>query len=82
MIRWLVIATLAGLAVAGTVRWLPSAHAESSVADAGLWQAAGVVRLPVSMQAPALRLHDLSGELVDLRQLRGQLVMVYFWATW
>jgi hypothetical protein len=82
MIRWLAIATMAGLAVAGTARWLPPAQAESSVVDAALWRAAGVVRLPVSIQAPPLRLNDLSGELVDLRQLRGQLVMVYFWATW
>jgi len=32
--------------------------------------------------APPLSLRDLSGELVDLRGLRGRVVMIYFWATW
>jgi hypothetical protein len=74
MIRWSVIAMMVGLSV--TV-----AQAEPAV-DEALWQAAGVVRLPDAMPAPPLRLHDLSGELVDLAQLRGRLVMLYFWATW
>jgi cytochrome oxidase Cu insertion factor (SCO1/SenC/PrrC family) len=50
--------------------------------DAAAWQAAGVVPLPRPGQAPPLGLSDLSGKSVDLRQLRGRLVMVYFWATW
>jgi hypothetical protein len=81
MIRWLVVATMVGLAVAGAVRWRSPAQAESSV-EAGLWDAAGVVRLPSSIQAPPWSLKDLSGEVADLRQFRGRLVMLYFWATW
>lgn len=50
--------------------------------DGAVWQAAGVVPFPKPGQAPPLRLSDLSGKTVDLRQLRGRLVMVYFWATW
>lgn len=70
------------------VWWLP----EGSVAqgppqadktpDITLWQAAGVVRLARPADAPPLSLPDLSGHVVDLRQLRGQVVLVYFWATW
>ncbi len=81
MIRWVVVATMVGLTIAGAIRAVLPAEAESSV-DAALWQAAGVVRLPTSMESPQLLLSDLSGELVDLRQLRGRLVMLYFWATW
>ncbi|MFZ0790841.1 MAG: TlpA disulfide reductase family protein [Chromatiaceae bacterium] len=32
--------------------------------------------------APALRLEDLDGNLHDLADLRGRLVLVNFWATW
>lgn len=32
--------------------------------------------------APALRLMNMAGEATDLKDLRGQWVMVHFWATW
>ena len=50
--------------------------------DGSVWQAAGILPFPQPAQAPPLRLSDLSGKTVDVRQLRGRLVMVYFWATW
>ncbi len=34
-------------------------------------------------QAPqALSLHDLGGKLLDLKSLKGQVVLINFWATW
>ena len=32
--------------------------------------------------APALHLTNMAGEATDLKDLRGQWVMVHFWATW
>lgn len=82
MIRRLVIAAAVGLVVAaGAGWWLSPSEAQPSV-EAQLWRAAGVVQVSSPTPAPPLRLSDLSGELVDLRQFRGRLVMVYFWATW
>ncbi len=74
--------------VAAVVGLLAAARSECSPPerkpgiDGTVWQAAGVVALPRSVPAPPLRLAALSGEPVDLRQLRGRLIMVYFWATW
>ena len=35
-----------------------------------------------NVQAPALRLPDLAGKPVDLKDFKGQVVLVNFWATW
>ena len=35
-----------------------------------------------SAPAPVLRLTNVAGEVTDLKDLRGQWVMVHFWATW
>ncbi len=42
----------------------------------------GLTPIPSSPPAPALRLPDLDGEMVELESLRGQVVVVNFWATW
>jgi thiol-disulfide isomerase/thioredoxin len=36
----------------------------------------------VATPAPTLKLKDLDGKLYDLAQLKGQVVLVNFWATW
>ena len=36
----------------------------------------------VGDEAPAFRLRDLAGNVVDLSQLRGKVVLLNFWATW
>jgi thiol-disulfide isomerase/thioredoxin len=37
---------------------------------------------PLAGAAPPLALEDLDGRLVSLDNLRGQVVLLYFWATW
>ena len=74
--------------LAWLVCWLPAASVAQDAPQADktpdltLWRAAGIVRLARPADPPPLILPDLSGHLVDLRQLRGQVVLVYFWATW
>src|SRR3989344_7563566 len=41
----------------------------------------GVIRF-TPYEAPPLRLADMDGKVTDLRQLRGQWVLVHFWAAW
>ncbi len=60
----------------------PSSQASAASVDPRLWEAAGVSRLSEPAPAPPVVLEDLSGQKVDLRDLRGRLVMLYFWATW
>lgn len=39
-------------------------------------------QLPVGSDAPAIRLPDVSGKVITLESLRGQWVLVDFWASW
>jgi len=38
------------------------------------------IKLPV--KAPHLRLQDMDEEIIDIKELRGKVVIVNFWATW
>jgi len=80
MARWLTVVAMVGLFAAGAGR--PARVQAGQGVEPALWRAAGVAQLASPMPAQPLSLRDLSGELVDLRDLRGRVVMVYFWATW
>lgn len=41
-----------------------------------------IVRIKEKVKAPDFVLKDLEGKSVRLRDLRGNLVMINFWATW
>ena len=59
-----------------------------TVAAAGLRPAAAaddtfpMHRYEKPIPAPALRVPDLEGRVVDLAELRDKVVLVFFWATW
>ncbi len=81
MRRPLLLAVLAGL-LALPDAWPASAVQAEPAAEAALWSAVDAVPSAARAVAPSLRLAALSGGVVDLRQLRGRIVLVYFWASW
>ena len=46
------------------------------------WSVSGSGAMAAMKIAPDFRLHDLSGNVVHLEQLRGRWVLLNFWATW
>lgn len=42
----------------------------------------GLAKLESPYEAPQLKFSDLDDELIDIRQMRGEVVIVNFWATW
>ncbi len=42
----------------------------------------GLTPIPSGTAAPPLRLPDMDGTTIDLADLRGQVVLINFWATW
>jgi cytochrome oxidase Cu insertion factor (SCO1/SenC/PrrC family) len=80
--RAMVAAALVGLVGAPGAGYSP-AHAQSGPGiPRAMWEAAGIIPFPASVQAPTFSLSDLSGRKTDLRRFRGRVVMLYFWASW
>lgn len=49
--------------------------------EAGVWEDAGVEKIgPV--RAPDFTLSDTAGKMVKLKDFKGEVVLVTFWATW
>ena len=73
----LAVAALAMLSAALTAAapTLAAAPSEALLAELQLVPGGGA-------RPPALSLPDLDGRMVSLAGLRGQVVLVYFWATW
>ena len=55
---------------------LPAAAAEPD------WASFGAVAYEPPRPAPAFSLPDLDGRPVALADLRGKVILVFFWATW
>lgn len=81
MTRWFVIiAAIGAIAVEG---FLPLGAAQpASPAAIELWRDAGVTPFTGRIEAPSFSLPDLTGRSVRLKDFRGRVVLLYFWATW
>jgi cytochrome oxidase Cu insertion factor (SCO1/SenC/PrrC family) len=75
MISVLLLAALLGT-------WSPAAVGLGPMPETDLWRAAGILRAASPRAAPPLELEDLAGHRISLRQLRGRVVLVYFWGSW
>lgn len=51
-------------------------------AEEDLFAKAGVQKVKEKIEAPDFTLKNLEGQEVSLKQLRGKLVLLNFWATW
>ncbi len=76
MKRWLLVALFAALVM------FQIPQPALAQADTALWNAAGVTHLAERTEAPPVVLNDLAGQKVDLHDLGGRVVMLFFWATW
>ena len=47
----------------------------------GLWHAPAAAQLPVQVARPTLMGHAPDGTAIDLLQLRGRVVLLFFWST-
>ncbi len=81
MIRAPILAVLVGSAALIGVLHV-AAVGPDQTREADLWRAAGIARTARQVPAPSFQLQDLAGNRVDLRQFRGRIVLVYFWASW
>jgi peroxiredoxin len=73
--RWL-LRTLAALAAAG------GAGVISGMLSAPARAAGEFIRLPEALPVPLLKLPDINGNMVDLRDFLGRVVVVNFWIWW
>jgi cytochrome oxidase Cu insertion factor (SCO1/SenC/PrrC family) len=70
-------------------RWFAHRAAPALVLLAGValaaqpdFEAMGAIPYEPPKPAPAFALPDLQGKTVRLTDLRGKVVLVFFWATW
>ncbi len=88
MTRAPALATLVGLAVLVGLVALPATwraappRGSDPPTGADPWSAAEVSRATHQVAAPVIELQDLLGHRIDLRQLQGRIVLVYFWGSW
>ena len=81
MKRWVLAASLAVMPAAMVQLRAEALHV-ASIIPGPLAQEMAIDIPPRPISTPAFRLSDLDDHPVELAQLRGRVVMLYFWATW
>ncbi|HET8575670.1 MAG TPA: hypothetical protein VFO18_01120 [Methylomirabilota bacterium] len=81
MIRARILAVLVGVVALGGVLQVAAVGPDPTL-GADLWRVAGIARAGRQVAAPSFQLQDIAGNRVELRQLRGRIVLVYFWGSW
>jgi len=76
MLRKMMTVLLLGTLAIGIVRAAPAQAPEMLMAALGIQKVQGRV------DAPAFTLKDLRGKEVSLKDFRGQVILLNFWATW
>jgi cytochrome oxidase Cu insertion factor (SCO1/SenC/PrrC family) len=79
----MVALVLAGLVTVAGFTSVPAAPAgNAGRGHARLWDALELARPSRPVEAPAFELRDVGGRTVTLKEFRGRVVLLYFWATW
>lgn len=60
----------------------PYKRQSPAITDGDLFKKLNIEKSDKEIQAPDFTLKDLSGNTVSLRELRGKVVFLNFWATW
>jgi cytochrome c biogenesis protein CcmG/thiol:disulfide interchange protein DsbE len=66
----------------GTLVWRTAVNLQHADVPVSMVLPSGSQALEVGEQAPDLRLATLGGDTLSIRDLRGKVVLVDFWATW
>lgn len=64
------------------VVWLTVIKVGTVPAADDLMTQMGIVRATQKIPAPGFKAEDINGNLVQLSDFRGKMVLLFFWATW